>query len=509
MAPLQPISRVPLLPPSSRWTIALLVFLALTLGGCAGHSAKTLKAREALDAGRPKRAMTLYNQVLKVKSAEDLPEKEKKNTAVLVLDRSMISQQLEDYKSSSHDLEYADKAVEMLDMSRTAVADIGKYLFSDDSGPYKGAPYEKVMINTMNMVNYLARHDLNGARIEARRLSIIQKYLRDHKNPAESMNAPGAYLAGFVFEKSGRPDIALRYYDEALAYGDLESLAKPISELHGPGSYSTPRLREFLQKHGHDTQSTPPAAASPDPPSASAGGTDVSPGEGAPAPSEPSTAHSKLSAGPKRDTNAPGELLIVVSYGRVPAKVAKRIPIGLALTYATANLTGPKRNTANRLAAQGLVTWVNYPELEENSRRLGTPALAIDGQRYGLENLAAIDLAARKAFDEQRGAIVASAITRMVTRVVAGESVGAAARGASGDNIIGALVSLGAQAAMTAADTPDTRSWVTLPARMAVTRLKLKPGLHRIELAAQGTTRVMEVQMEPGGWEAVSLTVLR
>lgn len=520
MALFQPISRVPLLALRSRWIVALLVLLATTQSGCAGHSAKTLRAREALDAGQPKRAMTLYNKVLKVKSAEDLPEKEKKNTAILVLDRSMISQQLEDYKSSSHDLEYADKAIEMLDMSRTAVADMGKYLFSDDSGPYKGAPYEKVMINTMNMVNYLARHDLNGARIEARRLSIIQKYLSDHKNAAEDMNAPGAYLAGFVFEKSGRPDIALRYYDEALAHGDLQSLAQPISELHGPGSYSTPRLREFLKKHGYDSQSAPaappapaPTASASLPSSPGSSTTAASPGsteaQSSASPGAPPPARAQLGAGPKKDPNAPGDLLIVVSYGRVPAKVAKRIPIGLALTYATANMTGPNQNTANRLAAQGLVTWVNYPDLEENFRRLGTPALAINGERYGLENLAAIDLAARKAFDQQRGAIIASAITRMITRVVAGESLGAAARGASNDNIIAALVSLGTQAAMTAADTPDTRSWVTLPARMAVTRLRLKPGVHRIEVAAQGTSKVFQVKMEPGGWEAVTLTVLR
>lgn len=528
MASLQTTSPVPLRVSGSRWTFALLIFFAIGLSGCAGHSAKTLRAREALDAGQPKRALSLYNKELKVKRAEDLPQKEKKNTAILVLDRSMISQALDDYKSSSHDLEYADKAVEMLDMSRTAVADMGKYLFSDSAGPYKGAPYEKVMINTMNMVNYLARHDLNGARIEARRLSIIQKYLSDHKNAAEDMNAPGAYLAGFVFEKSGRPDIALRYYDEALAHGELQSLAKPISRLHGPGSYSTPRLREFLKKHGYEAESStapnataPPTATAPNTtapnaaapntaaPNAAAPPTATAPTGDEPVPGDPPPARPALSAVPSRGPNDPGELLIVVNYGRVPAKIAKRIPIGLALTYATANMTGPNQNTANRLAAQGLVTWVNYPDLEENFRRVGTPTLSINGQNYGLENLAAIDLAARKAFDEQRGAIIASAITRMITRVVAGESLGAAARGASNDNIVGALVSLGTQAAMTAADTPDTRSWVTLPARMAVTRLELKPGVHRIEVGAHGARKVIEVKMEPGGWEVISLTVLR
>lgn len=502
----------PSLPFLSSRTLTLgLTILATTLGGCAGHSAKTLQAREALDAGQPKRAMTLYNKVLDVGSAEELPEKEKKNTAILVLDRSMISQQLEYYESSSRDLEYADKAIEMLDMSRTAVADIGKYLFSDDSGPYKGTPYEKVMINTMNMVNYLVRHDLNGARIEARRLSIIQKYLSDNNHPAENMNAPGAYLAGFVFEQSGRPDIALRYYDEALEYGDFKTLAKPISELHGPGSYSTPRLKEFLEKHGHKPIPTPaPANQTPGVPPAPGTPPAVSRIEDAnSAPAPTPGARPELSAGAQTDPNAPGDLLIIVNYGRVPAKIARRIPIGLALTYATANLTGPNRNTANRLAAQGLVTWVNFPDLEEKVRRITPPSLSVDGESYGLETLAAIDLAARKAFDEQRGAIVASAITRMITRVVAGESAGAVARGASDNNIIGALVSLGTQAAMTAADTPDTRSWVTLPARMAVTRLRLPPGRHRIDLSAHGISKSVDVQMEPGGWEAVALTVLR
>src|SRR5690606_25680771 len=131
-----------------------------------------------------------------------------------LLDRSMVLQQLEKYELSSRDLQVADKQIEMLDFSRSTLDDIGKYVFSDDTGPYRAPPYEKLMVNTMNMVNYLVRGDLNGARVEARRLAVIQKYLRDHEDPAAAMMAPGSYFAGFVFEKSGRPDEALRYYDE-------------------------------------------------------------------------------------------------------------------------------------------------------------------------------------------------------------------------------------------------------------------------------------------------------
>jgi hypothetical protein len=331
------------------------------------------------------------------------------------------------------------------------------------------------MINTMNMVNYLVRHDLNGARIEARRLSIMQKYLSESGHPAVSANAPGGYLAGFVFERSARPDIALRYYDEALAYGNLPSLAGPIAELHGDTTYWTPRLQKFIEAY--------------------------------PTPTAHEENESTTGSAKAKDDKA--DLLLIVSYGRVPAKVAKRIPIGLALTYATANLTGPNRNTANRLAAQGLVTWVNYPELEEQQRRIYPPSVSVDGVGVRLDEAAALDAATRKAYDDARGAIIASAITRMISRAVVGEAAGAAGRGASNDNVIGALISLLTQATLTAADTPDTRSWITLPARVDVTRLRLPPGKHHIDLSAQGKSKSVDVDLSPGGWEAVSLTVLR
>ena len=515
--------RAPLTSTISRSLSAALVWIAAT--GCAGHSARTLQARHALDAGKPAEALALYNKELDVKSASELPEKAKGDNSLLVLDRSMISQALADYVASSHDLEYADKQVEILDMSRTAAADIGKYLFSDDSGPYRSAPYEKVMVNTMNMLNYLVRRDLNGARIEARRMSIIQKYLTDNENPAREMNAPGGYIAGFVFERSGRPDIALRYYDEALTHAEFKSLAEPVSRLTQLGSYSTPRLRDFIKKYGATVPTQPVATPStkptpaPEPAShaeaTSASPTDASaPGAEEPIASQPPTS-SKDGATPEAeketkslfgptDPNAPGDLLVVINYGRVPAKIAKRIPIGLALTYGSLYMSPSKSSTANRLAAQGLVSWVNYPELEEKHRKLVVPTLAVDEKPQFLEGAAAIDLATRKAYDEERGKIIASAITRLIARVAVGEAAGAASQGGTA----GAIVSLLTQATLTAADTPDTRSWSTLPARMAVSRLRLAPGKHKIKMTAQGEVRELEFEMEPGGWHTAVMTVL-
>ncbi|HYP76015.1 MAG TPA: hypothetical protein VER12_08675 [Polyangiaceae bacterium] len=436
--------------------------LTLALTGCAGHADKTLAARTALDAGDPRGALKALNEVLDVKSEKELPANVGGDNSLFLLDRAMVLQELDQYPLSSRDLEVSDKQIEVLDLSANAAADIGRYLFSDDVGPYKAPAYEKLMINTVNMMNYLARSDLSGARVEARRLAVMQKYTHDKGDAAESLLGPGSYLAGFVFEKSGKPEDALRYYDEALAYGQYQSLVEPIRRLSQQAGYSSPRLRELVSKA--------PAA---DP-----------------------------AAEPASDDDA--ELLVIVNFGRVPAKIAKRIPIGLALTYASAFMSPASAAQANKLAMQGLVTWVNYPELGESRSSYGRPTFMLDGQWQRLEGMLAVDREAKRAWEKARGAIVASAITRMVTRVLAG----AAVNEVGGGGTLGALLSLGTQITMTAADTPDTRSWSTLPARIAFGRVRIKAGPHTLALTAPGGNKRQTVNVPAGGWAVVCLTAL-
>ena len=101
-----------------------------------------------MDAGDADRALKLYNERLEVKSAKELPKEVAGDNTLLILDRSMILQQLQQYELSSRDLQIADKQIEVLDFSRGAIDDIGKYLFSDSTGPYKAPFYEKLLINT-------------------------------------------------------------------------------------------------------------------------------------------------------------------------------------------------------------------------------------------------------------------------------------------------------------------------------------------------------------------------
>jgi len=431
--------------------------------GCAGHEGRTLKMRTALDVGEPRAAISAINDELSVSHDTDLPKDIQGDNALLVLDRASIQQSLAQYPNSQRDFQAADKAIDMLDLAHNAGDSIGSYVFSDSAGRYVAPPYEKLLINTLNMLNYLETSDLNGARIEARRMSVLTRYFQDELHETDNaILGLGGYLAGFAYEKSGEIDEALRYYDEALGFGDYPSLRAPLASLLARGSYSSPRLKAFA-----------------------GGGSGPSSG----------FAPAKESA----------EIVFVIGYGRVPHKVPERIPIGLALTLVANDIQPADARAANRLAAQGLVTWINFPTLAKERGGYEIPACMLDGKYVQLEQAADVGKEVRSEWKKVERKIILSAITRLITRMVAGEGV----RRATGGGIVGLLASLGTQATLTALDTPDTRSWETLPARIAVARVTVPAGRHAIKLDARGVSRHWEVNLSPGGWAVASLQALR
>jgi tetratricopeptide (TPR) repeat protein len=435
---------------------------ALGLVACAGHEDRVKDALDALDTGHPDRAVASLNEEMEVQRADDLPAEVAGDNALLILDRGTVLQSMDRYKLSARDLGVADKAIEVLDLSDSAAADVGKYLFSDDVGPYRAPAYEKLMINTINMMNYLSLGDLNGARIEARRYAIMQKYVQDHED-ANAMLGLGSYLAGFTFEKSGRRDEALLYYDEALKHAQYRSLRDPLRVLTR-GEKKSPGIDALVGDAG-------PLA----PPSES--------GE--------------------------GEIVVVVAYGRVPQKIPKRIPIGLALTLVSGAISPHDHAKANELAAKGLVTWINYPTLGPSRGKYEVPSVNVDGRGVPMEEGLDVEHEVREAWEKKEGLVILAAITRMIARVIAGEVVQGATEAASDSGPLGLILGLATSATLSAVDTPDTRAWSTLPSRIAITRLRLPAGRHEVFLSARGVEKRAVVNLTPGSWAYVQLSALR
>lgn len=421
----------------------------LSLAGCSGGlSERTRGMRTALDAGDPQRAIAHLNRELGVERDADQPRRLVGEQALLLLDRATIQQSVVQIANSKRDYEAADKAIDALDLSHGASDDVGRSVFSDSAGRYVAPPHEKLLINVLDLVNYLETGDLWGARIEARRMSVMARYLKERdpreRRPSAALGV-GSLLAGFAYEKSGNDEEAHRYYADANAV-------------------------------------------------------------------DWSTQTASLDASGSGGSGAEGcELLAVVGWGRVPHRVAEHVPIGLALTRASAVLPDKDRDEASRLGAQGLVTLVHYPTLAPERALDEVPTVFVDGRAVSLD--ATLDVAAevREEWRRIEGEVMAAAITRTVARVLVGKAIEGIANTSDQKEVkaVGFLFSLFAQAALNAADVPDTRSWETLPARIGIARVHVSPGDHHVVLRARGTEREGDVRVTAGDWRAISLFALR
>lgn len=419
------------------------------LEACGGHESHTVRVRSALDRGRPEEAVSALDDVLGVKPGE-LPNSLKGDKALFVLDRATIYQELGKYDASKRDYQAVDKAIELLDLSRNATDSLGEYLFSDDAGNYRAPPTERLLLNAMNIINYLETKDSQGALVEARRFAVMQKFTGDGAETKPESEAFGSLMAGTAYETAGQLDEALRFYKDALR------VSKPTS------------IQAAVRRMGAE-------------------------GGGEPSANE--------AAGEE------GELVIVVGYGRVPPKIAKRIPIGLALTLVSGSLSPHNYARANALAAQGLVTWINYPTLGEEQGSFQPPVVTIDGAAAPAFDTFAVSSDIRTEWQNVEGRVIGSAITRLIARTAVGVGIQAAAGRENAG--IGLLASLVAQATLSGLDTPDTRSWETLPSRLAYTRVRLPAGPHHLFLSAGGRERKGEVTVVANRVAFVSLIALR
>jgi hypothetical protein len=439
-----------------------LVFLLLLCSGCATYSDTVGKTHRAIDRGDYEPGIRELNEILGVDGYEQIPEEWTAHRPLVALERAVLLQAIGQYKYSARDLSAAETELDYLDLSADALGKIGNYIYSDSAEKYKAPPTERLAMNAFNMLNYLAQGDLEGAGVEARRFTVTRDYLQSIDRT--SHGAFGSYLAGFVFEKLGEPDRALRYYEEALEAGDIEVCREPILRLSRLSDYRGPKLRDYL---------------------------------GRVQPSSPNEAD-----GPPANDDSDGEILIVFGLGRVSYKVPKRIPVGAAIGYAGVSVTADP----DILAYTALKVLV-YPELVAWDNSVTNAGVSLDGRSAPVELLTNLDAEIVREYEAIKPRIMAAAVTRMLARAAAAE--GARRLPDKSQKSMRLLAALATEAALIGLDKPDTRSWTFLPAKAYVCRVRVPPGPHEIRVNLSGKTqetRVIQVDVPPGGFSVVAIT---
>ncbi len=433
--------------------------LLWAVSGCASYSERMTAASTDALAGRYAEAI---GQIEKASGlpAGGLPEEMDSDTALGLLNRATLGQALSRFDASSRDFQAADKDLELLDIANDTAGEVGRYFFSDSATAYRASPTEKLALNGFNMMNYLALGDLQGARVESRRFSVMQRYLDEYAQ-ARPHAAFGSYLAGFILETLGEPTAAMRYYDEALATRDFESLRGPVRRLAERTPYRGKAIEKFLSK-----SATPAKALAGD--------------EGA-------------------------ELLVVISVGRVPHRVPKRMPIGAAIGLVGSEISGDPA-----VLGYSVFKVVVYPGLAPSPSLFDQVGLRVDGRSARPDLASRLGLEIRNEYEQIKSSIIAAALSRMIVRAAAAEGMRQAGNEASGG--VGWLLALATEATLVGLDKPDTRSWLFLPDRVYVYRTRLEPGKHRVEILL-GTNpsevHTREIEISKGGFAALILTAPR
>lgn len=473
--------------------LSVMILLSLTWTGCASYTEELQLAQTSIAAGDPQEAIRILNTKLGVDNVRQVPTKLGDNDTLILLERATLLQAIGNFDMSARDMVVIDQNLEWLDLDGLDAADIGKYFYSDDVTDYRAPPYERLLLNTLNIINFLGRQDMEGAKVEARRFTIMEGFYLDDGGKAmlPGLLALGNYLGAVAFEATRDYDMAARYYSRAWHFGmRSEDLRQRLMGLFRVSGYVGRELESpMLDRMREDARSAGP-----------------------------------LTWAEYQSQHQVGDTLVVVQYGMAPYKSATRVPARNALSTASSmrgrhGLSPRTRARTATMISDGSLNSISFPELSEAglpSRSEGSAGLNIDGRSYTL--FQGMNLKQQVELEWQRfsGPLMAAALTRMMTRAAIGQAGRVAAQATQSGNgqvaLIGALgwlAATGVEAGLGAADTPDTRGWTTLPAYIRLARVKLPRGLHSAEVRIDGRTDRQTIPVWPDRLNIANFSRLR
>ena len=434
----------------------LICLVAALSTACGGYSGRLAEVRTSAAVNDLELAYAAADQL--VLCAQEGRARYENDLPLLLLERGTVLQAMGLHEQAAADFADADQMLEVLDLSRDRAGNAAEYLWSGSRKLYRPPLYEKLLVNVMAASSFMAAGRYRSAMVEARRIRVLWEYFSDTELATHPMLATASYVAGLAMELGGEDDSALRFYLDAWSETPMPGLTAAIARVSARSGAELPA------------------------------GVDAEPEEEGPS------------------------VLTITFSGRAPYRVAERLPVGIvfAMIRQDAQYALGERDAAvyNRIVAEGLLTWVNFPQLVPADTPPRPIRVAVDGRTIDSPLIANVESFAVAQWESERTGIAFSAITRAITRVLAREGVQAAT--SAGDNqtveAVGFLASLATQAAMQAADQPDTRTWNLMPARISVGRVATQPGRRTVSVTSGAITHETDVEVPDDG---VGVAVIR
>ncbi len=427
----------------------LIAFIAaLLLSGCAATSVFNPYPQQALafrqaTLGGPDAAAVMLK----------LDSKRNSNDRMLYLmERARLAQLSGDYAASKADFEQviagfeatADKP--MLSLSGAGAAG-SAMLTNDNAIPYKGYPYEQVMVHQFQAFNFLGLGDAQGAAVELRRAQQVQRQL-ELKYAEEISKAQGEATQNNIFVSE---------YDSY--FTGMDSIAGQVknSFQNGYSFYAAAVIWEALGEYNDALVDYKKAL-------------ELSP-DNAQLRDDVIRANQYFDG--RKATKAPagsGTVVVLYEQGFVPAKK----PVGLGIP-----------------TTDGGVFSIQFPIYDGLDYTPPTPLTvrSDDNNRQQTGLLVDTGALAVKALKEQVPALLVRQILRARTKYEMQKQ--AAKNGGLGAQFLTNIYNLVSEQA-------DLRSWLTLPANAQGVRLALPAGSRSLELSGSSGSLSVPVDVRAG-----------
>lgn len=124
------------------------------------------------------------------------------------------------YQESAANFDRAEKIYDDL-YTHSITNEAAAIVTNDNIRPYRARPFEVLVLHEMQIMNYLAQKNIDGAMVEVNRAQKAMTELYQKDNNKTNDNGFLRYLTAIVYEMAGEPDeAAIAYYKTVKAYNE-------------------------------------------------------------------------------------------------------------------------------------------------------------------------------------------------------------------------------------------------------------------------------------------------
>jgi len=373
------------------------------------------------------------------------------------------------YDSSLVELEKAKRIEDEL-FTRSISNEAASFLTNDNIRPYRGKPYEVVLMGVFQAFNYLALGKTDDALVEARQLQIyVDERKRKAGDDAESYADDGLYrtLAALAYESAGQRDDALiSLYQAVKAYRTHGKDVPPGLGRYAAQAFAANGREEDIQTLKLD----PPAPPSEHEP-VFGNSEIVLVGETGKAPMLDQTVFWGTWV---RDG------MLVVHWKGPDGEMTEALPApGLPASELKKASKGKPTRSGTTFHIKFAMP--SYKAVPSQARHV---VLAVDGQGSAQsETYADTEDLLKRYLDETHTRLLVRTVIRVVLRTIASEKTKSTLQ--TDNPLLNLALNIGTDVLADQLEQADARTWFLLPRHIELARLAVPPGTYNLQAAAK------------------------